>query len=41
MQLAFEPIVVPAVSVAFGTVPSFSRRRHIDLERVTTCLCRN
>ena len=37
MQLECEPIVIP---VAGLRVQSFSRRRHIDLRRVASCICR-
>jgi len=37
MQLGYEPIVIPAVGLR---VQSFSRRRHIDLQRVSSCMCR-
>jgi hypothetical protein len=33
---ANEPIAAPPAGLS---VLSFSRRRHIDLQRVTTCLC--
>jgi hypothetical protein len=36
MQLPFEPIAVPAVRLR---THSFSRRRHIDLERVASSMC--
>ena len=38
MQLMSQPPVLPGASVVIR-VPSFSRRRHIDLQRVTSCLC--
>jgi hypothetical protein len=48
MQLASEPIAVPvpvpvtlALAPARLRVTSFSRRRHIDLQRVTSSLCRS
>jgi hypothetical protein len=36
MQLTSEPIVIPAVGLR---IQSFSRRRHIDLRRVASCIC--
>ncbi|WP_414642507.1 putative leader peptide [Actinocrinis sp.] len=38
MQHACAPIAIPPGGLR---VLSFSRRRHIDLQRVTSCLCRS
>jgi len=37
MQLTCEPIATPLVGRR--TTQSFSRRRHIDLQRVASCMC--
>ena len=36
MQRVHELIAIPLVGLK---ATSFSRRRHIDLQRVTSCLC--
>lgn len=37
MKLTQEPIVIPGAGRL--TAQSFSRRRHIDLRRVASCMC--